>query len=54
MAALVLCTRMQPVDYLIIKGKIRIDGGKPEFDEYAHVSRHNQYSLEMLERAGSS
>ena len=54
LAALVFCTRMQPVDYLIIKGKIRIDQGKPEFDEHAHVSRHNQYSLEMLERAGSS
>ena len=54
LAALVFCTRMQPVDYLIIKGKIRIDGGKPEFDEHTHVSRHNQYSLEMLERAGSS
>jgi cytosine/adenosine deaminase-related metal-dependent hydrolase len=54
LAALVFCTRMQPVDYLIIKGKIRIDQGKPEFDEQAHVSRHNQYSLEMLERAGSS
>ncbi|MCH2296191.1 MAG: amidohydrolase family protein, partial [SAR324 cluster bacterium] len=44
----------------IVSGKqadlalFRIDGGKLEFDEHAHVSRHNQYSLEMLERAGSS
>tara|TARA_B100001079_G_scaffold265450_1_gene271221 strand:- start:869 stop:2239 length:1371 start_codon:yes stop_codon:yes gene_type:complete len=51
LAALVFCVRMQPVDYLIIKGIPRIDQGRPEFDENSHVSCHNQYSLEMQDKA---
>lgn len=54
LAALVFNTRMSPVDYLIVNGKIKIRAGVCDMDEKSHICEHNRLSREMLERAQSN
>jgi cytosine/adenosine deaminase-related metal-dependent hydrolase len=51
LAALVFNTRISPVDYLIINGKIQIAQGKTAINEAQLVDIHNHLSRIMLEEA---
>jgi 8-oxoguanine deaminase len=47
-ASLIFTTRQRPVDYLIVQGKIIMEGGDSQLDEKVLVSKHNRISTEML------
>ena len=51
LASLVFTTRDRPVDHLIIKGKMIIESGTSQVDEFALAKRHNAMAAEMLQRA---
>ena len=51
LASLVFTTRMSPVDYLIINGKITVRDGKTGFDEIKLAEEHNRISREMIRTA---
>jgi 8-oxoguanine deaminase len=50
-ASLIFTTRQRPVDYLIVQGKIIMEGGDSQLDEKVLVSKHNRISTEMLHLA---
>lgn len=51
LAALIFTTRQQPVDYLIVQGKILISKGKTSMDEPRLITQHNRIADEMLKSA---
>ncbi len=50
-AALIFTTRHQPVDYLIVQGKVVLEQGNSEIDESMLIAEHNRLAAKMLERA---
>lgn len=50
-ASLVFNTRMSPVDYLIIDGKVKITNGKSPVDEAKLVAEHNRISHDLVRNA---
>ena len=54
LAALIFTQRMSPVDYLIVKGKVKIRNRKLDFNEEIHVQEHNRIAKEMLEKANKN
>jgi cytosine/adenosine deaminase-related metal-dependent hydrolase len=51
LASLIFTTRQQPVDYLIVQGKIVMKRGLSELDESVLIAKHNNIAKEMLDRA---
>lgn len=51
LAALIFSARLNPVDYLIVKGNILIKNGESTLDENILISEHNRISNKMLENA---
>ncbi|MCF7798102.1 MAG: 8-oxoguanine deaminase [Lentisphaeria bacterium] len=52
LAALAFTVRMRPVDYLLVKGEIRIREGNSRLVEKDLIASHNRIAAEMLTRAG--
>ena len=51
LASLVFTVRTNPVDHLIVNGKVQVRNGKLDFDEKKHIKKHNRVSAEMLKKA---
>lgn len=51
LAALVFNVRMNPVDWLLVEGQVRIRQGESGFDERALANQHNQIASELLATA---
>ncbi len=51
LAALVFTTRINPVDHLIVKGKMAINNGQTQLNEPGLVKQHNRIAGEMLHQA---
>lgn len=51
LAALAFNVRMQPVDWLVVNGVVRIENGQSKISERSLIESHNRLAFEMLTRA---